>query len=121
MPIFTGRRNAFQFQYPADGRQLIPGYTYYWQVIGYVKGTSTTEIRSEVYGFRLLPVTDPRVLEVLAILQMILDNTILDQVDGYVSGVTVRINGVEKSTAELRETVMKIQIGEFSIVNEYVR
>ena len=93
LPVFTSRENAFQRQYPVDGRQLIPGYTYYWQVIGFVKGTSTTEIRSEVYGFRLLPGTDPKVLEVLAILQIILDNTILDQVDGYVSGVTVRING----------------------------
>ena len=126
-PFFTRRINAYNFQYPADAHQLVPGYTYYWQVTGFLRGAFTSELRSDVYAFTMVPLIDStavfnprRIDEVLEILRPLIGDAMVEQFADYISG-EIRIDNDPVSKAKLSEIVRRIITGEFTAGEPSVR
>ncbi|MBN1756706.1 MAG: hypothetical protein JW863_00215 [Chitinispirillaceae bacterium] len=119
-PYFSQRVNAFNLRYPADARALTPGYTYYWEVIGILRGAFTSEIRSNIFAFRIAPLVDstavynPRNIdEVLEILRPVIGDETVKEMREYVSG-TIRLDNKMISKEELSDVIRQIIFGELT-------
>jgi len=119
-PFFTKRVNSVTFQYPSDAPPLVPGYSYYWEVIGFVKAAYTTEIKSEIFGFRLEPLADSTVLlnprnidDVLEMLRPVIGDAVVEEMREYVSG-DIRIDNQSVSREELYTVLQKILSGHYT-------
>jgi len=119
-PILTRRLSASTFQYPADEHQLVPGYSYYWQVTGFIKGAVTSEIHSEVFGFTIVSLTDSTasmaphsIDEILELLRPIIGDEMVEELSDYMSR-DIRIDNRQVSKDDLAEVVRKIITGTYS-------
>lgn len=119
-PCFSRRLNTFTFQYPADAPPLVPGYAYYWEVVGFVKGAFTTEIRSEIYGFMLEPLADSTAMfkpgnidDVLEMLRPIVGDAVVEEMREYTSG-DIRIDNRSVSREQLHSVLQKMITGQYT-------
>jgi len=115
VPVVKAGTKTLQYKLPDEGYRLIPGATYYWEVIGFVKGISTSEIKSSPFGFKMTKPVNPKVQEVINTIKPIYDESILEKIYEYDSDVVIKIDGHEKDVNELRELVQKILTEESSI------
>lgn len=114
-PVVKAGTTRLDYKLPDDGYRLIPGATYYWEVIGFVKGISTSEIKSSPFGFKMSKPVNPKVQEVINTIKPIYDESVLEKIYEYDSDVTIKIDGQEKDVNDLRELVQKILTEESSI------
>jgi hypothetical protein len=120
-PIQRIRTNMHQVQYPPTGEQLIPGVTYYWEVTGFLKGLTNAKTESNVFGFKIIKPVNSRVEEVLSLLRLIYDESIIEQVYDYSEDVSIRIDGQNVDIDELRKLVQSILADEKEIQSTQVR
>lgn len=115
VPVVKAGAKILQYKLPDQGYRLIPGATYYWEVVGFIKGISTSEIKSSPFGFKMTKPVNPKVQEVINTIKPIFDESILEKIYEYDSDVIIKIDGHEKDVNELRELVQKILTEENSI------
>jgi hypothetical protein len=120
-PTIRQRLDAFTFEYPRNGELLVPGATYYWQVTGFLKSTTTTLINSDIYRFRMARQPAPEVLEVIALLRMVYDEQEISQLLDYDAGVTIKINGRVVTVDALRQLILNIVAANNEITATTVR
>ena len=115
VPVVREGTTILQYKLPDQGYRLIPGATYYWEVIGFIKGISTSEIKGSPLGFKMSKPVNPKVQEVINIINPVYDEATLEKIYDYDSDVIIKIDGHEKDVNELRELVQKILLEEYSI------
>lgn len=120
VPVVREGTTILQYKLPDQGYRLIPGATYYWEVIGFIKGISTSEIKGSPLGFKMSKPVNPKVQEVINIINPVYDEATLEKIYDYDSDVIIKIDGHEKDVNELRELVQKILLEEYSIHNTKV-
>jgi hypothetical protein len=117
LPIHRAQVNTYAYKYPTGGRELVAGHTYYWQVTGLLRSTEgrTTPVQSNILAFSVYKPPNPKVLEVISILRPVVGETVIEQVSDYSSDVMIRIDGREYGVAELRELIIKVHTGEYTL------
>ena len=115
VPVVREGTTILQYKLPDQGYRLIPGATYYWEVIGFIKGIATSEIKSSPFRFKMSKTVNPKVSEVINIIKPVYNEATLEKIYDFDSDVTIKIDGQEKDVNELRELVQKILLEEYSI------
>jgi len=115
IPVIRTGVKELQYKEPDAGYQFIPGATYYWEVIGFVKGITTTEVKSSPYGFKMSKPLNPAVQEVVNTLKQVYGEEILQEIYEYDSDVSMKIDGRTIAINELKDIVQRILSGEYSI------
>ncbi len=119
-PVHEAGTKDAQYQIPQGKYRFIPGAVYYWEVIGFVKGVNTTEIKSSPFGFRMAKPINPAFWEVVNALRQIYDEEVLEKIYDYDAEVTIRKNGRVIDIQELRKLVQQIRSGAYSIQSTQV-
>ena len=121
------------YQYPSAGvLPLQEGHTYYWQVIGTViTSGSPVELPSEIWAFQIKGggdvILDPEIQQLLDELNITLSDMMeqLMGAEGELFGFSptgaVLLNGSTLTVAQLKEILLKIRNGEYSIISSEVR
>jgi hypothetical protein len=120
IPVFSTGTKTPQYQFTKQDYRLIPGATYYWEVSGFVKGISTSEIKSSPFGFKAAKSVNTEFWEIINTLKLVYGEDILEKVYDYDSQATLKIDGSTITIGELRELVQKIQSTTFSILSTTV-
>jgi hypothetical protein len=120
-PVFRKRTSELQLKYPAQAPDLIPGAVYYWQVTGFLRGITSSQIKSGFSSFRLQAPLNAEMQEILALLRLIYDESVLEQIYDYSEDVTVIIDGETVDASGLRKLVTEITAGKAAIQSTTVR
>jgi hypothetical protein len=120
-PYISIKSTNIQERLPFAGPQIKPGTTYYWQVTGFLKGTSSTTIKSQVYGFYSQRKTNPRVQEIVDILRPIVDEKTLEQIYEYDIDVSIKINNKTGTSSDVQSVVNGILGGNNTIITNTVK
>lgn len=119
-PSLKAGVKSWQFQYPDNKHKLEVGVYYYWEVIGFIRSTSVSEIKSSPYKFRMAKPANTKVQQVIAILKQYPDeytNEILDLIEEYDSDVILKIDGRNSSVNELGALVQKYIKGTHEVLS----
>lgn len=120
IPVIRAGSKENQYKVPDAGYQFTPGATYYWEVVGFVKGVTTTEIKSSPLAFKMTKPVNPKVQEVIAALKLVYGEDVLEKIYEYDSDVTIKIDGKTVDAGELKATVQQVLSGEYSIQSAVV-
>ncbi len=120
IPVFSRGTKTPQYQLTKQDYRLIPGATYYWEVSGFVKGVTISEIKSSPFGFKVAKSVNTEFWDIINTLRLIYGEDILEKVYDYDSQVTLKIDGSTITIEELREMVQKVQSETFSILSTTV-
>jgi hypothetical protein len=115
IPVIKTRTKILQYKLPDAGYQFIPGSVYYWEVIGFVKGMTTSEIRSSPFCFKMSKPVNVKMQEIINTLRLTYGEDILEKIYDYDSDVTLKIDGQVIEIGELKALVQKILSGEYAI------
>ena len=120
LPVVKGGVKTYTFKYPTGGPQLIPGVTYYWEVVGFLKSHTTTKIKSTPYVFKMARTGNPDVLEVINILKQYpkeYTKDIIDDISEYDSDVIVKVNNLTIGIEELRTLINDFKSQKHSVIS----
>jgi hypothetical protein len=120
LPVVKEGVKTYTFRYPTGGPQLIPGATYYWEVIGFLKSHTTTKIRSTPYVFKMSRTANPNVLEVINILKQYpseYTKEIIEEISEYDSDVIIKINNKTNGIEELRTLINEFKSQKHSVIS----
>jgi hypothetical protein len=120
IPVVEAGTKTNQYQVPKQQYRFLPGAVYYWEVVGYVKGLTTSEIKSSPFGFRMAKPVNPAFWEVITILKQVYGEDVLEKVYNYDAAVTIKRDGEVIDVGELRELVREIQADKYSIQSTQV-
>jgi hypothetical protein len=121
IPVIRTGVKELQYKEPDAGYQFIPGATFYWEVIGFVKGITTTEVKSSPFSFKMSKPLNPNVQEVVNTLKLVYGEEILEKIYEYDSDVSLKIDGQTIDVNELKDLVQRILSGEYSIQSTTVQ
>lgn len=120
IPVVERGTRTTQYQVPQQDYRFTPGAVYYWEVIGYVKGIATSEIKSGPFGFRMAKPINIEFWEVVNTLKQVYGEDILEKIYEYDAAVTIKRDGKTIDIQELKEIIRKIKAEEFSIQSTHV-
>ncbi len=120
-PIYSERTTVFTFRYPAHAPRLVSGTVYYWEIVGFLKGFSSSTLRSELFGFMFLGKANPEIDEILRILSKVCSQDELNEVLPFRERAEISIENDGADVSELRESVDSMVTGKYRVIGTGVR
>lgn len=120
-PVYSEKTTVFTLRYPPSAPRLVSGTVYYWEIVGYLKGFSSSTLASELFGFMYVGEANPEIDEILRILSKVCGEDELKEVFPYRERAEIRIEADPAEISGLREAVDSMATGTYRVLGTGVR